>query len=56
MKAVTVGCSEIDGFHFPMISCSDAESIQQNDLLLLSNKEVLYFCELSLCFSVVYFF
>ncbi|TMW99555.1 hypothetical protein EJD97_002376 [Solanum chilense] len=39
MKAVTVGCSEIDGFHFPMISCSDAESIQQNDLLLLSNKE-----------------
>ncbi|KAK4739697.1 hypothetical protein R3W88_003394 [Solanum pinnatisectum] len=39
MKAVTVGCSEIDGFHFPMISCSDSESIQQNDLLLLSNKE-----------------
>ncbi|CAN4110627.1 unnamed protein product [Withania somnifera] len=39
MKAVTVGCSEVDGFHFPMISCSDAESISQNDLLLLSNKE-----------------
>ncbi|XP_016454624.1 putative helicase MAGATAMA 3 isoform X1 [Nicotiana tabacum] len=39
MKAVTVGCSEIDGFHFPMISSSDAESISQNDLLLLSNKE-----------------
>ncbi|PHT41638.1 hypothetical protein CQW23_20492 [Capsicum baccatum] len=39
MKAVTVGCSEVDGFHFPMISCSDVESISQNDLLLLSNKE-----------------
>lgn len=44
MKAVTVGCSEIDGFHFPMISSSDAESISQNDLLLLSNKEVPGFC------------
>ncbi|XP_059313666.1 probable helicase MAGATAMA 3 [Lycium ferocissimum] len=39
MEAVTVGCSEVDGFHFPMISCSDVESISQNDLLLLSNKE-----------------
>lgn len=39
MKAVTVGCSEVDGFHFPMISCSEVESISQNDLLLLSNKE-----------------
>ncbi|XP_009783831.1 probable helicase MAGATAMA 3 isoform X2 [Nicotiana sylvestris] len=44
MKAVTVGCSEIDGFHFPMISSGDAESISQNDLLLLSNKEI---CSLS---------
>lgn len=48
MKAVTVGCSEVDGFHFPMISCSEVESISQNDLLLLSNKEVPYFGQFSL--------
>lgn len=39
-QAIIVECSEVNGFHLPMVICSDAESISQNDLLLLSTKKV----------------
>lgn len=33
-------CSEVNGFHLPMVICSDPEKVSQNDLLLVSNKKV----------------
>ncbi|KAL2454450.1 putative helicase MAGATAMA 3 [Abeliophyllum distichum] len=39
-QAIIAECSEVNGFHLPMVICSDAKSISQNDLLLLSNKKV----------------
>ncbi|KAL0357121.1 UNVERIFIED_CONTAM: putative helicase MAGATAMA 3 [Sesamum calycinum] len=38
-QAIVAECSEVNGFHLPMVICSDAESISQNDLLLLSTKK-----------------
>ncbi|PIN02212.1 hypothetical protein CDL12_25277 [Handroanthus impetiginosus] len=38
-QAIIAECSEVNGFHLPMVICSDAESISQNDLLLLSTKK-----------------
>ncbi|XP_051146764.1 probable helicase MAGATAMA 3 isoform X2 [Andrographis paniculata] len=38
-QAIVAECSEIDGFHLPMVICSDEDTISQNDLLLLSTKK-----------------
>ncbi|KAL6538036.1 hypothetical protein OROGR_012024 [Orobanche gracilis] len=32
-------CSEVSGFHMPMVICSDHEKISLNDLLLVSDKK-----------------
>ncbi|KAI5661475.1 hypothetical protein M9H77_20798 [Catharanthus roseus] len=39
VQGMTAECSEVNGFYLPMVICVNAESISQNDLLLLSNKK-----------------
>lgn len=38
-EAMVAECSEVNGFHLPMVICSDPEKVSQNDLLLVSNKK-----------------
>ncbi|XP_071931172.1 probable helicase MAGATAMA 3 isoform X1 [Coffea arabica] len=39
MQGIIAECSEVNGFYMPMVICVDAQSISQNDLLLLSNQK-----------------
>lgn len=50
---MTAECSEVNGFYLPMVICVNAESISQNDLLLLSNKKVVTLSWLTLCQVVI---
>ncbi|XP_047938068.1 probable helicase MAGATAMA 3 isoform X1 [Salvia hispanica] len=38
-EAMVAECSEVNGFHMPMIICSEPEKVSENDLLLVSNKK-----------------
>lgn len=39
-QGMAVECSEMNGFHMPTVICVNAESVSQNDLLLLTIKKV----------------
>ncbi|XP_042040574.1 probable helicase MAGATAMA 3 isoform X3 [Salvia splendens] len=38
-EAMVAECGEVNGFHLPMIICSEPEKVSENDLLLVSNKK-----------------
>lgn len=43
---IIVECNEADGFHLPVVFGENWDSIQQNDLLLLSRKKVSGVCQI----------
>lgn len=55
-QGMAAECSEMNGFHMPTVVCVNAESVCQNDLLLLTIKKVMTFSLLSCCLLVIFNF